>query len=233
MRPPNARDWPEPSGRPRRHARHPPLRPGAAGGGAGGEPGGGQIYRRLAATRPDAFLPDLALSLSNIGAMLSDLGRRKRRWRRARRRSRSAGGSRRRGPTPSSPTSPASLNNLGLDLSDLGRREEALAASQEAVEIRRRLAAARPDAFLPDLARSLSALSDAFAALDGKRRRRSRGGGAGHPGAVRRAISASLRAARRGRLRRARKHSEAAGMQPDAALLERVAQAIARGQPGS
>ena len=44
-------------------------------------------------------------------------------------------------------------------LSNLGRREEALAASQEAVEIYRRLAAARPDAFLPDLASSVSALS--------------------------------------------------------------------------
>jgi hypothetical protein len=45
-----------------------------------------------------------------------------------------------------------SLNNLGRDLSNLGRREEALAASQEAVDIYRRLAQTRPDAFLPDLA---------------------------------------------------------------------------------
>jgi tetratricopeptide (TPR) repeat protein len=41
-------------------------------------------------------------------------------------------------------------------LSNLGRREEALAASQEAVDIRRRLAQTRPDAFLPDLAMSLN-----------------------------------------------------------------------------
>src|SRR5260370_39228819 len=33
------------------------------------------IYRRLAQTRPDAFLPDLAASLSNVGALLADLGR--------------------------------------------------------------------------------------------------------------------------------------------------------------
>jgi hypothetical protein len=46
-----------------------------------------------------------------------------------------------------------SLNNLGAMLSNLGRREEALAATQEAVDIRRRLAQTRPDAFLPDLAR--------------------------------------------------------------------------------
>jgi hypothetical protein len=35
-----------------------------------------------------------------------------------------------------------SLNNLGARLSDLGRREEALAAAQEAVDIRHRLAGA-------------------------------------------------------------------------------------------
>jgi tetratricopeptide (TPR) repeat protein len=59
-----------------------------------------------------------------------------------------------------------SLNNLRVDLSNLGRREEALSASQEAVEIRRRLAQSRPDAFLPDLARSISVHSDVLAALD-------------------------------------------------------------------
>ena len=42
-----------------------------------------------------------------------------------------------------------SLTNLGPHLFDLGRREEALAASQEAVDLYRRLAAERPDAFLP------------------------------------------------------------------------------------
>jgi len=50
------------------------------------------------------------------------------------------------------------LNMLGFALSEMGRREEALQATQEAVEIRRRLAAQHPDAFLPDLARSLNNL---------------------------------------------------------------------------
>jgi hypothetical protein len=44
-------------------------------------------------------------------------------------------------------------------LGALGRREEGLAAVEEAVGIRRRLAEARPDAFLPDLAMSLNNLS--------------------------------------------------------------------------
>ena len=52
-----------------------------------------------------------------------------------------------------------SLNNLSVRLGDLGRREEALAASQEAAELYRELAAARPDAFRPDLAMSLNNLS--------------------------------------------------------------------------
>ena len=52
-----------------------------------------------------------------------------------------------------------SLNNLAIRLAGLGRREEALAAIEEAVTIRRELAAARPDAFRPDLAVSLNNLS--------------------------------------------------------------------------
>jgi tetratricopeptide (TPR) repeat protein len=50
-------------------------------------------------------------------------------------------------------------------LSALGRREEALAATAEAVELRRTLAAARPDAFLPDLASSLNNLGIRLSAL--------------------------------------------------------------------
>ncbi|MFN7804691.1 MAG: tetratricopeptide repeat protein, partial [Planctomycetaceae bacterium] len=50
-------------------------------------------------------------------------------------------------------------NNLGNRLSELGRREAALAAAEEAVRIRRTLAAERPDAFLPDLAASLNNVS--------------------------------------------------------------------------
>ena len=52
-----------------------------------------------------------------------------------------------------------SLNNLSVRLADLGRREEALAAIEEAAAIYRELAAARPDAFRPDLASSLNNLS--------------------------------------------------------------------------
>ncbi len=77
------------------------------------------MYRGLAKDRPDAFLPDLA----------------------------------------------ASLNNLGTRLRDLGRREDALAAAQEAVDIRRGLAKDRPDAFLPNLAMSLNNLGNRLSDL--------------------------------------------------------------------
>ncbi|MFG2349583.1 tetratricopeptide repeat protein [Streptomyces phaeochromogenes] len=51
-----------------------------------------------------------------------------------------------------------SLTNLGAILSEMGRWEEALAATQEAVEVYRRLAAANPAAHEPDLARALTNL---------------------------------------------------------------------------
>ena len=48
-----------------------------------------------------------------------------------------------------------SLHNLSNRLADLGRREDALAAGQEAVTIRRELAARWPDAYRHELEQSL------------------------------------------------------------------------------
>jgi tetratricopeptide (TPR) repeat protein len=50
-------------------------------------------------------------------------------------------------------------------LSELGRWEEALAAGQEAVKLRRALAAARPEAFTPNLAMSLNNLANRLSEL--------------------------------------------------------------------
>ena len=55
---------------------------------------------------------------------------------------------------------------IGNDLANLGHCEEALAASEEAVGIRRRLAGVRPAAFLPALAMSLGVKARALAALN-------------------------------------------------------------------
>ena len=53
-----------------------------------------------------------------------------------------------------------SLTNKSSFLGALGRHEEALAAVEEAVELRRELAALHSDAFRPDLATSLSVRGD-------------------------------------------------------------------------
>jgi tetratricopeptide (TPR) repeat protein len=124
-----------------------------------------ELYRRLAQTRPDAFLPDLASSVGSLGPHFSALGRREealaasqeavelyRRLAQAR-------------PDAFLPDLGMSLSNLGNCFSALGRREEALGASQEAVELYRCLAQPRPDAFLPDLGMSLNNLGHRFSAL--------------------------------------------------------------------
>ena len=50
-------------------------------------------------------------------------------------------------------------------LSELGRREEALAAAEEAADLYRALAAARPEAFTPYLATSLNTLANRLSEL--------------------------------------------------------------------
>ncbi len=57
------------------------------------------------------------------------------------------------------------FNNAANHLSSLGRREEALKAAEVAVKIRRVLAAARPEAFTPDLAGSLNDLANKLSKL--------------------------------------------------------------------
>jgi tetratricopeptide (TPR) repeat protein len=57
------------------------------------------------------------------------------------------------------------LARLSIRFSNVGRREEALAASQEAVAIYRRLTEAGRHAFLPDLARSLTNLARDLSSL--------------------------------------------------------------------
>jgi tetratricopeptide (TPR) repeat protein len=72
------------------------------------------------------------------------------------------------------------LNNLGAALSALGRREEALAAAQEAADIYRKLADKNPQAFLPDLARSLGVYGNTLQGLE----RYGEAAGAFHEGLV-------------------------------------------------
>ncbi|WP_438269984.1 tetratricopeptide repeat protein [Pseudofrankia inefficax] len=123
------------------------------------------LYRDLAAARPDAFGPDLAMSLNNQSVRLAALGRREdalsaineavdlyRDLAAAR-------------PDAFRPDLAMSLNNQSVRLAALGRHEDALSAINEAVDLYRDLAAARPDAFGPDLASSLNNQSNRLAAL--------------------------------------------------------------------
>jgi len=123
------------------------------------------LCRGLAKARPDAFLPNLAMSLNNASDHLGELGLEEeglaavreavevyRKLAQAR-------------PDAFLPNLAMSLNNLSSRLGKLGRSEEGLAAVQEAVEIRRKLAQARPKAFLHGLALSLNILSNRLGEL--------------------------------------------------------------------
>ena len=123
------------------------------------------LYRQLAAQQPEAFLPNLAASLNNLGSMLSALGRREEALAATREAAELYRQLAAQQPDAFLPDLATILNNLGIMLSDLGRREEALAAAQEAVDIRRQLAAQQPDAFLPDLATSLNNLGNRLSDL--------------------------------------------------------------------
>ncbi len=115
-------------------------------------------YRTLAATRPDAFLPDLAMSLNNLGNSLGALGHREDALAASRESVDHYQTLTAARPDVFLPYLAASLNNLGNRLSDLGHREDALAAARDSVDHYRTLAATRPDAFLPVLALSLNNL---------------------------------------------------------------------------
>jgi tetratricopeptide (TPR) repeat protein len=123
-----------------------------------------------------------------------------------------------------------SLNNFGVRLSAVGRREDALRASQEAVDIRRALANERPDAFLPNLAMSLGAMSQTLVGAE----RFAEAAAAAREGLEAIAPFAEAQPQAFGGLAGAlaRAHveaSEKAGAEPDLALMERVAKALGLG----
>ena len=93
-----------------------------------------QIFRRLAEADPAAHEPDLAASLHDVGICLSDMG-----WRTEK------------------------DAEHGVFLRKVSRPEDALAATEQAVEIRQRLARINPAAYESDLAVSLSSLGERLA----------------------------------------------------------------------
>ncbi|MGW1998191.1 tetratricopeptide repeat protein [Embleya sp. NPDC001921] len=105
-----------------------------------------------------AYGPDLALSLSNVGIRLAEVGRRDEALAAEQqaveiyRRLATAN------PDAHEPDLARSLSHLGVHLGEVGRRDEAVVPAEQAVEIRRRLATANPDAHEPGLAASLTNL---------------------------------------------------------------------------
>jgi tetratricopeptide (TPR) repeat protein len=122
-------------------------------------------YRRLAEANPDAYLPELAMSLNSLGGRLAGLGQREQ----ALARIEEATGIYRRlaeaDPAAWLPDFATSLSNVGIRLAELGRQEEGCAHAEEATGIYRRLAEANPAAHLPDLAMSLDNLGVHLAGL--------------------------------------------------------------------
>ncbi len=119
--------------------------------------------RERAEAAPDAYLPDLALSLNILAIRLGEVGRRSE----ALAPVQEAADLHRRlaevAPDAYLPDLALSLNNLANRLGEVGRRSEALAPAQEAADLYRRLAEVAPDAYLPDLALSLNNLANRLA----------------------------------------------------------------------
>jgi tetratricopeptide (TPR) repeat protein len=143
-------------------------------------------YRALAKTRPDAFLPDVAKSLNNITVILGELGRREEALAAAREAVDTYRALAKVRPNAFSPSLAGSLTALGIALSNIAglpgsarslrgllsnarRRKEALVATGEAVDVYRALAEGHPQAFLPDLARSLNSLGMLFSYVGWRR----------------------------------------------------------------
>jgi tetratricopeptide (TPR) repeat protein len=127
---------------------------------ADGGPAGIAALRELVEVDPDAFLPDLASALNNLGIRYSEVGRRQDAL----------------APTEEAveiyralaqdnpaflPDLASALNNLGNHYSEVGRRQDALAPTEEAVRLRRALAQDNP-AFLADLAGALNNLGNHY-----------------------------------------------------------------------
>ena len=117
-----------------------------------------EIYETLACADPDAFRPDLAMSLNNLGTILSETGDRAGALDTAKRAAEIYETLASADPDAFLPDLATSLHNLGNCLSEAGDRAGALDTAKRAAEIRETLASADPDAFLPDLAGTLNNL---------------------------------------------------------------------------
>ena len=124
-----------------------------------------ELYRALAEASPQAYTPDLAMSLNNLANVLSEVGERNEALEAAREAVELYRGLAEASPQAYTPRLAASFNNLANILSEVGDREDALVAAREAVRLRRALAEASPQAYTPDLATSLNNLANVLSAV--------------------------------------------------------------------
>jgi hypothetical protein len=118
------------------------------------------LLRTLAGSNPDAYLPDLASALNNLGTRLASAGQRQAAVAPA---EEAAGIYRQLAETDPGtylPSLATALNNLGTQRADAGQHQAALAPTEEAITVLRQLAEADPDAHLPSLASALSNLGN-------------------------------------------------------------------------
>ena len=119
-----------------------------------------ELYRALAEASPQAYMPDLAMSLNNLANRLSAVGERGEALVVAREAVELRRVLAEASPQAYTPNLAMSLNNLANHLSEVGERGEALVVAREAVELRRVLAEASPQAYTPNLAMSLNNLAN-------------------------------------------------------------------------
>ena len=115
-------------------------------------------YRKLADVSPEAYLPDVAMTLNNLGILHKNTGKHgdaEKEYGEALEIRRKLAES---SPEAYLPDVAKTLNNLGNLHSDTGKHGKAEKEYGEALEIRRKLAEATPEAYLPDVAMTLNNL---------------------------------------------------------------------------
>ena len=121
---------------------------------------GVQSYRVLAEASPQAYTPNLAMSLNNLANRFSAVGERNEALEAACEAVRLRRALAEASPQAYTPNLAASLNTLANILSAVGKVNEALVAAREAVALYRGLAEASPQAYTPNLAASLNTLAN-------------------------------------------------------------------------
>ena len=116
------------------------------------------LYRQLADSNPDTFLPHLAGTLNNLGNLLAETGNHDEALPATHEAVTLYRQLAHTNPDTFLPHLAGTLNNLGNLLAETGNHDEALPATHEAVTLYRQLAHTNPDMFLPDLAGALNNL---------------------------------------------------------------------------